>query len=280
MLLPALENQLGKISNKICKNSTMGLKLFISTLGLFLLVSCTQYRNSIYLQDSENKSDTLSLYPFKVPSYKIQARDILYIRILSMNKEVTELINTSPSFSTNMYTNDASFYLYGYNVNDSGDIEIPMVGKVNVTGKTLEEAKQAITMQAGKLLKDPTIIVKLISFRISVIGEVTKPGSYQNYNNQLTVLEAVSLAGDITNFGNRGKVMVIRPSADGTKIIKLDLTDKSILKSEGFYLLPNDIVYVQPVKSKNFRNNIPTISLTLGAISTFILVLNYFNLNK
>jgi len=193
-----------------------------------------------------------------------------------MNREVTELINTSPTNTTNLYSNDASFYIYGYNVNDSGNVEIPIIGKVNVVGKTLEEAKIAIAIQTAKILKDPTIIVKLISFKISVIGEVTKPGAYQNYNNQLTVLEAISQAGDISPFGNRKKIMIIRPQTEGTKIIRLDLTDKNILISEGFYLLPNDIVYVEPVKSKNFRNNIPTLSLTLGAISTFILVLNYF----
>jgi polysaccharide biosynthesis/export protein len=249
--------------------------LILLFLGSIILSSCTKYYNTVYLQQASN--DTANVYPIQMPTYRIQARDILYIRILSINQDVTQLINATPSYASNMYTNDASFYIYGYNVNDSGNVEIPMVGKVNVVGKTLEEAKEAINRQTQKYLKDPTIIVKLISFKVSVIGEVTKPGSYQNYNNQLTVLEAISQAGDITTFGNRKKVMVIRSSAAGTKTIQLDLTNKVILRSEGFYLLPNDIVYVEPVKSKNFRNNIPTMSLTLGAISTFILVLNYLN---
>jgi polysaccharide export outer membrane protein len=254
----------------------MRSKLIFFLFIIFLASSCTRYRDIVYLQQGNDTSDTLNLFPGKVPTYRIQARDILYIRILSMNREVTELINTSPTNTTNLYSNDASFYIYGYNVNDSGNVEIPIIGKVNVVGKTLEEAKIAIAIQTAKILKDPTIIVKLISFKISVIGEVTKPGAYQNYNNQLTVLEAISQAGDISPFGNRKKIMIIRPQTEGTKIIRLDLTDKNILISEGFYLLPNDIVYVEPVKSKNFRNNIPTLSLTLGAISTFILVLNYF----
>ena len=248
------------------------LLLFIIILSIS---SCTRYRDIVYLQNENNKSDTTDFFPYQVPTYKIQKRDILYIRILSMNREVMELVNTAPVSATNMYTNDASFYIYGYNVNDSGDVEIPMIGKVNVVDKTLEEAKKAILLQTTKYLKDPTVIVKLISFKVSVIGEVTKPGTYQNYNNQLTVLEAISQAGDISAFGNRRKIQVIRPGVGGTKIMHLDLTDKDILKSEGFYLLPNDIVYVEPVKSKNFRNNIPTMSLALGAISTFILLLNF-----
>jgi polysaccharide biosynthesis/export protein len=249
--------------------------LVLLFFGIIILSSCTKFYNTVYLQQAAN--DTANIFPIQVPTYRIQARDILYIRILSINQDVTQMINATPSIASNMYTNDASFYIYGYNVNDSGNVEIPMVGMVNVVGKTLDEAKVAISKQTQKYLKDPTIIVKLISFKVSVIGEVTKPGSYQNYNNQLTVLEAISQAGDITTFGNRKKVMVIRSSAAGTKTIQLDLTNKAILRSEGFYLLPNDIVYVEPVKSKNFRNNIPTMSLTLGAISTFILVLNYLN---
>ncbi|MBN2486523.1 MAG: polysaccharide export protein [Bacteroidales bacterium] len=258
----------------------MQLKNILLATFVLLAASCTRYRNIVYLQQDKGATDTLNLYPYQVPVYRIQARDILYIRILSMNKEVTELINTSPTFTTNIYTNDASFYIYGYNVNDSGDVEIPVIGKVNVVGKTLEEAKESIKLQTAKFLKDPTIIVKLISFKIAVIGEVTRPGTYQNYNNQLTVLEAISMAGDITAFGNRQKIMVIRPDTGGTKLLRLNLTSNSILKSEGFYLLPNDIVYVEPVKSKNFRNNVPTMTLTLGAISTFILVLNYINSNS
>jgi polysaccharide export outer membrane protein len=250
-------------------------KLFFAFSLLILAASCTRYRDIVYLQQDKSDSDTLSIYPNKLPVYKIQSRDILYIRIISMNREVTEAINTSPSYTTNLYSSDASFYIYGYNVNDSGNVEIPVVGKVNVVNKTLDEARQAIIFQTGKFLKDPTVIVKLISFKFSVLGEVVKPGSFNNYNNQLTVLEAISFAGDITAFGNRSKVMVIRTTSYGTRTYRLDLTSKNILKSEGYYLLPNDIVYVEPVKSKNFRNNIPTLSLVLGAISTVILILNY-----
>jgi polysaccharide export outer membrane protein len=194
-----------------------------------------------------------------------------------MNQEVTQVINATPVYGANLYSNDASFYIYGYNVSDSGNVEIPVVGKVKVVGKNLEEAKQAIIIQTNKFLKDPTVIVKLISFKYSVLGEVARPGIYTNFNNQLTVLEAISQAGDVTTFGNRKKVMVVRPGVEGTETFRFDLTTTDILKSEGFFLLPNDIVYVEPVKSRNFRNNIPTISLVLGAITTFVLVLNYFS---
>ncbi len=252
--------------------------IFYSGIVLFLgLQSCTRYKDLVYLQSAESNADSINFFPYSFPDYKIQQRDVLFIRIISMNKEVTEVINTTPMYGANVYNNAASFYIYGYNVNDSGNVEIPVIGKVNVVGKTLEEAKTAIVAQTDKFLKDPTVIVKLISFKYSVMGEVANPGMFTNFNNQLTVLEAISAAGDVTTFGNRRKVMVIRPGVEGTKTYRFDLTSTDLLKSEGFFLLPNDIVYVEPVKSKNFRNNIPTISLTLGAITTLFLVLNYFS---
>lgn len=241
-----------------------------------LLSSCTRYKDIVYLQPNSNVTvDSNNSFTYNVPMYKIQKRDILFIKIISMNKEVTEIINTTPSYSANIYNNEASFYIYGYNVNDSGKVEIPIVGEVSVVDKTLEEAKHAIIQQTKTILKDPTVIVKLISFKFSVLGEVLRPGIYTNFNNQLTVLEAISQAGDISPYGNRRKVMVIRSSEGITKTYRFDLTDVNILKSKGFYLLPNDIVYVEPLKSSNFRNNVPIYSLMLGTLTTFLLVLNY-----
>ena len=267
-------NKLNKATT--LKNLTRGAFVFL--LFTLILASCTNYKELVLLQENQSmQTDTIGFFPYEVPAYQIQQRDILYIKIISMNKEVTEVMNTTPTYGTNIFNNEASFYIYGYNVSDSGYVEIPVVGKVKVTGKTLEEAKEAIVDETLKFLKDPTVIVKLISFKYSVLGEVNRPGVYTNFNNQLTVLEAISKAGDISPFGERRKVVVIRPGVSGTKTHRLDLTDKAILLSDGFFLLPNDIVYVEPVKSRNFRNNIPVWSLFLTSLTTFILILNYID---
>lgn len=252
-------------------------RILVIIISVVVITSCTRYKDIVYLQKNKKTSDTTSIgfYPYQVPTYRIQKRDILYINILSMNREVAEIMNTIPASMSNPFSTESSFYIYGYNVDDSGYVEIPVVGKVMVLDKSLEEAKISIVEQTLKYLREPTVIVKLISFKYSVLGEVLKPGSYINYNNQLTVLEAISQAGDITAFGNRRKVMVIRPGVDGTKTIELNLTDAKILASEGFYLLPNDLVYITPLKSRNFRNNIPAISLVLGAITTTVFLLSY-----
>ena len=193
-----------------------------------------------------------------------------------MNKEVTEVINQTAGTTSGAFNNESSLYISGYTVNDSGYIEIPVIGKVKVLEKTLEEAKEAITAQTLKFLKDPTVIVKLVSFKYSVFGEVLRPGSFINYNNQLTVLEAISQAGNASIYGDLRKITVIRSSEENTQTFRLDLTDRNLLQSEGYYLVPNDIVYVEPVKARNFRNNLPVFSFGLGLITAVLVVMNFF----
>jgi polysaccharide export outer membrane protein len=237
--------------------------------------SCTSHRQLVYLKNIDSVS-TENFYPKNKPEYLVQTRDIMYIKIYSLNEDMSSLINqTIGSYQQNLFQNETSLFINGYTVSDSGNIEIPVLGKVHVVGKTMDEATMAIKQRADKYLKDATVIVKLISFKVSVIGEVNRPGSYNNFNNQLTVLEAISMAGDITDYGNRKKILVLRPSADGTNSFRLDLTNSNILSSDGFFLLPNDIVYVEPIKNKTFRINMPTISLAFTSISTLILILNF-----
>jgi polysaccharide export outer membrane protein len=241
------------------------------------LSSCTAHKQLVYLKNVDSSSAE-SFYRKTRPEYVLQTRDILYVKIYSLNEEMSNLINqTIGTYQQNLFQNETSLFINGYSVSDSGYIEIPVLGRIIVAGKTLDEAIEAIHQRANNYLKDATVIVKLISFKISVIGEVSRPGTYNNFNSQLTVLEAISLAGDITDYGNRKKVHVLRPESNGTKSFQLDLTNRNILTSDGFFLLPNDIVYVEPIRSKSFRINIPTLSLTLTSISTLILVLNYIS---
>jgi polysaccharide biosynthesis/export protein len=251
--------------------------IFVTCIIMATLSSCTSHRQLVYLKNVDSTS-TGSFYPKKRPEYKIQTRDVMYVKIYSMNEEMSNLINqTSGSYQQNLFTNESSLFINGFAVSDSGFIEIPMLGRILVAGKTLDDAIASIRERTSQYLKDATVTVKLISFKISVIGEVNRPGTYNNYNSQLTVLEAISLAGDITDYGNRRKVHVLRPESKGTKSFQLDLTNRNILTSDGFFLLPNDIIYVEPIRSKSFRINIPTVSLTLTSISTLILVLNYIS---
>ncbi len=251
--------------------------LVFTTCLIMVMFSCTSHRQLVYLKNADSLS-TENFYPKKRPEYRIQTRDIMYIKIYSLNADMSNMINqTIGSYQQNLFQNETSLFINGYTVSDSGNIEIPVLGMIKVEGKTMDEAIESIKMRAAQYLKDATVIVKLISFKFSVIGEVNRPGTYNNFNSQLTVLEAISMAGDITDYGNRKEILVLRPTSKGTRSFRLDLTSRQILSSDGFYLLPNDMVYVEPIKNKTFRINMPTISLAFTSISTLILILNFIN---
>ena len=248
--------------------------LFVVIIVLLLSFSCSQQKQLVYLRNISQTSDT-NFFSKLQPDYRIQKQDVLYVKIYTINREVSDLINQSSStYQQNLYQNESSLFINGYSVNDSGYVEIPVLGRIKVLNSTLDEATESIRTRADQFLKDATIIVKLISFKFTVMGEVYRPGVYRNFNNQLTVLEAIGMAGDITDYGNRKRILVLRPSSEGTLTYRLDLTNKNILTSDGYFLLPNDLVYVEPIKSKILRLNAPSFSLTLSAITTFILVLN------
>jgi polysaccharide export outer membrane protein len=257
-----------------CIHRLINLLPFAIVLAV-IVSSCTSHRQLVYLKNVDSASAE-AYYPKNRPEYRIQTRDIMYVKIYSLNEEMSALINqTIGTYQQNLFQNETSLFINGYTVSDSGNIEIPVLGRVKVAGKTMDEAITSIRDRADKYLKDATVIVKLISFKVSVIGEVNRPGTYNNFNNQLTVLEAISMAGDITDYGNRKKILVLRPTPEGTRSFRLDLTNSNILSSDGFFLLPNDIVYVEPIKNKSFRMNMPAISLAFSSISTLILILNF-----
>ena len=207
----------------------------------------------------------------------------MYVNITTTNPEVNEILNPAIGNSSNMFRDESNSYIFGYTVNDSGAITLPILGDILVYNYTIEEVRKKINERALHYLKDPYINLRLLTFKYTVIGEVNVPGSYTNFNNQLTVLEAIGRAGDITDYGDRKKVLVVRPTREGTYTYRINLQDKALLQSEAYFLLPNDIVIVEPVNSKIFQLNIPVITLvfstTISAISTTILLINFLNTN-
>jgi len=233
----------------------------------------------MYLSNLDTTS-AQQYFPLQRPEYRIQYQDILYVNITTLNNEMNDILNLGlQRFSATSFRDESNIYIFGYTVSDSGNITLPILGDIFVNGLTVNEVKQSIQERAKEYLKDAVVNVKLLSFKFTVIGEVNRPGAYVNYNNQLTVLEAIGMAGNITDYGNRQNVLIVRPTKEGTHTYRINLQNKSLLQSEGYFLLPNDIVIVEPIKSKPFRLNIPNISLALSSISTLILVLSFILTN-
>jgi polysaccharide export outer membrane protein len=144
---------------------------------------------------------------------------------------------------------------------------------------TIEEAQQRIQTSANKFLNKATVIVKLTSFKVTVLGEVKNPGYLYVYNNQATILEGLGLAGDLTPFANRKNVKLIRQVSTGSQIVMLDLTDAKLLSSDYFFLMPNDVIYVEPLKARSDKTNLEILSVVFAGLTTAILILNYVNSN-
>jgi len=254
------------------------MKATIKALGMlassmFLLFSCTSQEKLMYLSNLDTTA-VEQFFPLVRPDYRVQYQDILYINIYTLNSEMNALINPSlQGAAASNFRDESNIYVFGYTVSDSGTISMPILGEVYVNGKTLEEIKSEVEVLAKSYLTDAVVNIRLLSFKFTVIGEVNEPGTYRNYNNQLTVLDAIGMAGDITDFGNRERLLVLRPTKEGTHTYRINVQDKNLLSSEGYFLLPNDIVIVEPIKSKPFQLNIPTISLFLATISTLILLI-------
>jgi len=255
------------------------LPLILST-AILLAASCTSQKKLAYLNNlpAAGGEETFTM---AIPDYKIQPRDILYITAKAMKPDgsISDFLGSGINTGVNLLQGESGGALFGYDVNPEGNIVLPAVGTIKVSGLTLEETKKIIQTSAEKVFKNVTIECKLLSFKFTVIGEVRAPGTYINYNNYLTVLEAIGRAGGVSDYGNRGKVLVVRPLDKGTKTFRLNLQDKEILTSDAYFLLPNDVVIVEPLSQKIFNMNLPTFSFiittTLTAVSTTLLLINY-----
>jgi polysaccharide export outer membrane protein len=249
---------------------------------LLLVASCTSQKKLAYLNNLPT-ADGEETFTMSVPDYKIQPRDILYITVKAMMPDgtINDFLTSPRSYGSSYITQgESGGYIYGFDVNSEGNIVLPTVGSIKVGGLTLEETRKLLQESADKVFKNSTVECKLLSFKFTVIGEVRMPGTYINYNNYLTVLEAIGRAGGVGDFGSRSNVLVVRPFDKGSKTFRLNLQDKKILSSEAYFLLPNDVVIVEPLKQKIFNMNLPTISFILTAltstITTTLLLINYF----
>ncbi|WP_224999912.1 polysaccharide biosynthesis/export family protein [Cesiribacter sp. SM1] len=254
--------------------------VYLCLLVLLLLGSaCVPNKKLVYFSDPKYNTETLTPITNQPGAYKLQSRDILSVRIKTLDTESSDYFNIQPENSF-FNINQASVYLNSYSIDDNGSITLPEVGPLQVAGLTVPEAQQKIQEAFSVYLNKATILVKLVSFKITILGEVRNPGHFYIYNNQLTVLEGLGMAGDLTDFGNRENITLLRQTDTGVGAVVVDLKNPQLLSSEFYYLQPNDVLYVQPLKAKATRGNLNTLnvlSVIFGAVSTAILVLNYVN---
>lgn len=235
------------------KKTNLFILLFIS---LFLMGACSGVKNVAYLQKLGASTDSLkhkqssSLY-----NARIKPQDLLSITVVTSEPETSRIYNlVVPQISENTTNNLTSIpTLQNYLVDNDGNIDFPVFGKLNVKGLTRKELEAVIQDKlASAFSKErPIVTIRITNYSVNIVGEVARPGKFVTNNDRLTIFEGLALAGDISIFGRRDNVKVLRENADGTKkIITVNLNDENIINSPVYYLEQNDVVYVEPNKSK------------------------------
>lgn len=245
-------------------------------LSAVFFSSCTSYKNVPYLQQPE----IVNAYGKEIPLYDatIMPKDLLSITVNTTDPmaaapfNLTVQTQLNAALANNNYTTTQPS-LQQYLVNNSGEIDFPVIGRLKVGGMTKNQAEDLIRQKLQPYLKEtPIVTVRMVNYKISVLGEVARPGSFTVTNEKVNVLEALAMAGDMTVYGIRTNVKLIREDAEGKRnIITLDLTDSELITSPYFYLKQNDIIYVTPNKTKAKSSDIGTTTTTwISATSILI----------
>lgn len=261
------------MNNLYKRNRFFPLLMFFVAL---FFSSCGSTTNIVYFADLDStKVKEVPIAEFKEPV--IQSDDILKITIQTLDVTATTALNQtsgSPDKSSSSSSEEAA--VTGFLVDRAGNVEIPILGTVKLAGLTTTKARELIKELASKYYKDPTIQVRFANYKITVLGEVAKPSSYTLPNEKVTILDAISLAGDLTVFGKRENILLMRDDNGKKEIVRLNLNSSQMLSSPYYYLRQNDVIYVEPTKAKAAANNAPKFQLITLGISIVALLITIF----
>jgi polysaccharide export outer membrane protein len=268
---------------------------FIPIIAILCLPSCVQQKQIAYFQKELNQSDTLAVAQAYIP--KIQPGDILDVPIGSLNPAASSFFNpfssmpvtgdkvaTSASASSNTATSVSvsapslvQSSAPGYLVDANGNIDIPIIGVVKVAGLTTIAAKDTIKNRVAKYLKEPRVTVRFLNYKISVLGEVVHPSVYVIPNETITLPEALGLAGDMTIYGKRDNVLIIRDVNGKKEFGHVNLNSRELFSSPYYYLHANDVVYVEPGKGRIAQTDkiYQVLPIVLSALSFLSIIFVY-----
>ncbi len=254
-------------------------KILVSLVLLAVLMSCRMSENVAYFRPSPVANADKSEYP--VPESSIKVGDLLIITVNSRTPEAAMPFNLPllPSVNINSYSFSgganvsSGVSVQNYLVDTEGNIMFPVLGKIHVLGKTKNQVMEIIynAIHPEYIKDEPTVLVRFGNYKISVIGEVNRPGNFFIDNERVSVIEALALAGDLTVYGRRDNVLLIRENGGQRELIRLDLRDENLINSPWFYLQQNDALYVEPNDPKARSSKISSVeSLSISVVGTLI----------
>jgi polysaccharide export outer membrane protein len=260
-------------------------------ISILFFTSCAHSKKITYFQDLK---DTAKIYSQAINGTyepKIQPDDVLGISVNSINPEATAIFNmqgnnasqlaplTNAGAAVNTNSGENNAALNGYLVNKKGEIEFPVLGKLEVTGLTTSQLSDTLKGKLDQYLKDPIVNVRLLNYKVTVLGEVNRPSTYSITSERITVVDAIGMAGDLTIDGKRENVLLIREENGERKFIRLDLNSSTLFESPYYYLKQNDIVYVETSKSRaqtSAQSTFRFIAITISVLSLALLTIYRF----
>ena len=257
----------------------MNKLLKIGLLAAFLAVifaSCVPQKKMLYLKNAEMEAENISkeYVNDRTIDYKLQPGDNLYIHVVNT---IDERSAASINGDVRGYlSSDANIYLQTTTIDRDGCVEMPLVGKIEVKNLTVDEAKNKLQTAIDTYINGSMLVVKLASFNVTLLGEVSRPGMYKVYQSQINLFEAMSLAGNMTNFAKKSEVKIIRQTDNGSEIVTIDMGQADILSSPYYYLKPNDIVYVEPLKIKQWGFTTFPYSTVFSIVTLGVTLYNIF----
>lgn len=256
------------------------MKRVVYCLLLFLCAtSCLSKKELVYMQNDNLRETVATQMQTTYTPYKLQPADVLSIKVQSSEEDISSIYNIIPPSSAFGFADPGTMFLSGYSVDEEGNVNLPNVGKVQVAGLSLKQSQELIQRNIDRYINDATVVVKLINFRVSVLGEVNRPGQYFVYNERATLFDALGMAGDLNRGASRENVKLVRQTPGGSEVVLIDLKDPNIVQSKYYFIQPNDVLYVEPTVAQVKRDNLISLNvatLALGVISTAVVILNYF----
>ncbi|NIG55218.1 hypothetical protein F3J22_17130 [Chitinophaga sp. Cy-1792] len=249
-------------------------------IGMF---ACKAPKNITYFRDIPDSVRFAEVNQTIYKTPEIQVDDILQVTIQTLDPAATTMLNqqgqsvpgTAPSV-----TSAPAPAINGYLVDKDGNISLPLIGKLQVKGKSTDAVRDEIQAKAGAYYKDPVVNVRFANFKVTVLGEVARPSSYIMPNEKVSLLDALGMAGDLTIFGKRENVLLIRDNDGKKEFVRFDLNKSNLFTSPYFYLRQGDVVYVEPNKNKvasTDMQQVKRISIMASVLSLLIVVASRIN---
>jgi len=247
----------------------ININLILAGIALLFLSGCVTQKDLEYMQTKDKNTKAYS--EAEMPDYKLKSNDELYIQISSLDAAEASIFADARGQQSNTTMDPYGASLISYSIDKDGFLLLPVLGKIYVKDRTLSQVNSILTDSLSHILSQPMVKVKLVNRFISVLGYVARPGHYPYSQDKLSIYDALGLAGDITVYGNREEITLTR-SENGKNIRKyIDLTSPDILGSEYYYLRPNDMIYVKPLRKRFWGMQEFPFAIILSALSVTLL---------